>query len=312
MASQKDLIVKSKNFNVDDVSYKPPTVNKRGGKSIKCVYNGNPLRIQFPFIFTWGVNEREDENTGIYKYDVALQFGDKLDEHFKVKLKNFQEKILDDAVSNSKQWFGRKMSKEVAEAMMYPILKYPKLKDGSGEPNYDKEPNFRVKLPYYDNKFSVEIYNTKGECLFNPNMEEDAPQGELTPKDIIESRSKVKGIIECNGIWMAGGRFGVTWKLLQVAVRPPINIIGSGKCHIMSDSDDDEEEEKLKKEDELKAQQNKESKDSSLVDDSDEEEENQAEAKEEEEEEEEEENEVVEEKPKKKKRVVRRKKKKTG
>ena len=52
-------------------------------------------------------------------------------------------------------------------------------------------------------------------------MEEDAPQGELMPKDIIESRSKIKGIIECNGIWMAGGRFGVTWKLLQTAVRPP-------------------------------------------------------------------------------------------
>ena len=62
-----------------------------------------------------------------------------------------------DAVSNSKQWFGRKMSKEVAEAMMYPILKYPKLKDGSGELNYDKEPSFRVKLPCYDNQFSVEI-----------------------------------------------------------------------------------------------------------------------------------------------------------
>ena len=139
MSTQRELIVKSKNLSVSDITYKPPTVNKRGGKSIKCMYNGNPLRIQFPFIFTWGVNEIEDENTGNLKYDVALQFGDKLDEHFKLKLKEFQEKILNDAVTNSKQWFGRKMSKEVAEAMMYPILKYPKLKDGSGELNYDKE-----------------------------------------------------------------------------------------------------------------------------------------------------------------------------
>ena len=56
--------------------------------------------------------EIEDENTGNFKYDVALQFGDKLDDHFKEKLKELQEKILNDAVSNSKQWFGRKMSKE--------------------------------------------------------------------------------------------------------------------------------------------------------------------------------------------------------
>ena len=38
--------------------------------------------------------------------------------------------------------------------MMYPILKYPKLKDGSGELNYDKEPNFRLNY-CYDNVFSV-------------------------------------------------------------------------------------------------------------------------------------------------------------
>ena len=304
MSTQRELIVKSKNLSVSNITYKPPTVNKRGGKSIKCMYNGNPLRIQFPFIFTWGVNENEDENTGNVKYDVALQFGDKLDEHFKVKLKEFQEKILDDAVSNSKQWFGRKMSKEVAEAMMYPILKYPKLKDGSGELNYDKEPNFRVKLPCYDNVFSVEIFDTKGKCLFNPKMEEDAPQGDLTPKDIIESRSKIKGIIECNGIWMAGGRFGVTWKLLQTAVRPPVNIIGSGTCHLMSDSDDDEEERKLEKEEKLKnAIQNQEEKVEnecvSVMDDSDDDQEQEKVVEEK----------VEEVKPKKKKRVVRRKKK---
>ena len=302
MTTQRELIVKSKNFSVSDVTYKPPTVNKRGGKSIKCMYNSNPLRIQFPFIFTWGVNEIEDENTGNFKYDVALQFGDKLDEHFKEKLKELQEKILNDAVSNSKQWFGRKMSKEVAEAMMYPILKYPKLKDGSGELNYEKEPNFRVKLPCYDNVFSVEIFDTTGKCLFNPKMEEDAPQGELTPKDIIESRSKIKGLIECNGIWMAGGRFGVTWKLLQTAVRPPVNITGSGTCHLMSDSDDDEEEKKLEKEEKLKnAIQNQEESVKnecvSVMEDSDEEKV--------------EEEKVEEEKPKKKKRVVRRKKKTT-
>ena len=302
MTTQRELIVKSKNFSVSDVTYKQPTVNKRGGKSIKCMYNSNPLRIQFPFIFTWGVNEIEDENTGNFKYDVALQFGDKLDEHFKEKLKELQEKILNDAVSNSKQWFGRKMSKEVAEAMMYPILKFPKLKDGSGELNYDKEPNFRVKLPCYDNVFSVEIFDTKGKCLFNPKMEEDAPQGELTPKDIIESRSKIKGIIECNGIWMAGGRFGVTWKLLQTAVRPPVNIIGSGTCHLMSDSDDDEEEKKLEKEEKLKnaiqnQEENVENECVSVMEDSDEEQEKVVEEK------------VEEVKPKKKKRVVRRKKK---
>ena len=166
---------------------------------------------------------------------------------------------------------------------------------------------YRVKLPCYDNVFSVEIFDTNGKCLFNPKMEEDAPQGELMPKDIIESRSKIKGIIECNGIWMAGGRFGVTWKLLQTAVRPPVNIIGSGTCHIMSDSDDDEEERKLEKEEKLKnAIQNQEesAENECVMEDSDEEENEVEEEKVEEEK-------VEEVKPKRKKRVVRRKKKPT-
>jgi hypothetical protein len=39
---------------------------------------------------------------------------------------------------------------------------------------------------------------------------------------------------------MAGGRFGVTWKLVQAQVRPPVRLVGTGVCHLEADSDDDE------------------------------------------------------------------------
>jgi crotonobetainyl-CoA:carnitine CoA-transferase CaiB-like acyl-CoA transferase len=39
---------------------------------------------------------------------------------------------------------------------------------------------------------------------------------------------------------MAGGRFGVTWKLLQACVAPPVRLLGSRTCHIAYDSDDEQ------------------------------------------------------------------------
>ena len=52
--------------------------------------------------------------------------------------------------------------------------------------------------------------------------------------------SHVKGLVRCNGMWFAGGKCGVTWQLVQIQVRPPTRLVGSGNCHIMDDSDDDE------------------------------------------------------------------------
>ena len=101
---------------------------------------------------------------------------------------------------------------------------------------------------------------------------------------------------------MAGGRFGVTWKLVQACVRPPVRLVGSGQCHIAEDSDDEEMDTNLKKYD-AKADDSvayKEETTGPTFDDSDEEVE------------EVEDNEEVEEEkppsPKKKKKVVRRRK----
>ena len=41
-------------------------------------------------------------------------------------------------------------------------------------------------------------------------------------------------------MWFAGGKCGVTWQLVQIQVRPPTRLVGSGNCHIMDDSDDDD------------------------------------------------------------------------
>ncbi len=119
------------------------------------------------------------------------------------------------------------------------------------------------------------------------------PQGDKTPLDFVPSKSHIKGLIACTGLWMAGGRFGVTWKLVQARVRKPVRLLGTGVCHLLADSDDDE---LLQQSDEGEGKEEAPQMNSALADSggSDAEEEEEV---------------VEEEKPKpKKKKVVRRKK----
>ena len=234
--SAHELITKSSDLDPTEVTYKEPRLNKRGGKNIGVIKGGNPLVIQFPLMFTWGVNERVAEDSGRVSYDLNISFTSKDPEdavgYFYTKLRELQDKVLDDAVSNSKLWFGKaKMSREVAEAMFYPILKFPKDKN-TGEPDETRAATTKLKLPYWDEKFNVELYDMNRKPLFVPNEVEDKG----LPMELIPSRSYVKGLMQCSGVWFAGGRFGVTWNLVQAQVRKPVRI--KGFC-MLDDSGDE-------------------------------------------------------------------------
>ena len=246
MSTAAELIISSKNFDASDIVYKPAKVmGTGGGKRVQFTINGKPPVISIPLMFTWGLNERVDENTGRVSYDTSIVFQNDKSKSiatFCDKLKELENKVLDDAAGDKcKEWFGKaKMSREVAEAMMYPVLKYPKNKE-TGEPDPTRDPNLKLKIPFWEDKFKVELYDMTGNPLYLPPKDNSpSPQGDKTPLDFVPSKSHIKGLISCDGIWMAGGRFGITWKLLQAQVRPPVNIVGTGVCHIAADSDDDE------------------------------------------------------------------------
>lgn len=301
MSSVSYLITKAKSFDANAVTYKPAQNNKRGGKSVQLLLSGQPIVLQVPLMLTWGVNERVDEQSGRVTYDMALDFRNETTSvnKFKDAMTVFESKIKADCIKNCKEWFGKsKMSSELVDNLMYPILKYPKLKDSDGnytdESDYSRAPSLKVKLPFWEGRFNVELYNyaDKTPLYIPPKRDEEATS---SPVECIPKASHINGLIACQGMWFAGGRCGVTWKLVQACVRPPARLLGSATCHIEDDSDDEEMDNNLAQ---------KES-----HDDMNEEVSHQPSFQESEEEEEEEEVEVVEEvKPKKKKKVVRRKK----
>jgi len=245
------LITKAKSFNADAVNYKAPVTNKRGGKSVQLVLSGQPIVLQVPLMLTWGVNERVDEQSGRVTYDMPLDFRNetKSVNLFKDAMAAFENKIKDDCIKNSKEWFGKsKMSRELVDNLMYPILKYPKLKDGDGnytdESDYSRSPTLKVKIPFWEGRFNVELYNydDKTPLYMPPKRDEESTS---SPVECIPKASHVNGLIACQGLWFAGGRCGVTWKLVQACVRPPARLLGTSTCHIEDDSDDEEMDKNL-------------------------------------------------------------------
>ena len=244
-------IVSGVNFNVTkDYMYTKAKVNANGRKSIGILNNENKksLYISTPLMLTWGVNTYTDEKTGdVQSYDIALQFPN--DEYNNPEcvsfLKNMQaleQKIKEDAVANSKDWLNKtKLVPEAVDALWSPMLKYPKDKE-TGEPDYSRAPTLKVKIPYWEGEFkNVELYNDNKELVF-------PSEDETNISEFIVKGSNVATIIQCGGIWVANGKFGVTWRLFQAVVKPRTTL--SGKCHIslsdkdkelMSKSVDDEE-----------------------------------------------------------------------
>jgi len=231
-------IVSGTEFNASsDYVYTKAKINANGGKQVGILNKQNmkTLYISTPLMLTWGVNQYTDEKTGKVTYDMALQFPN--DEYNSDEcsafLKNMQEletRIKNDAIVNSKEWLNKsKMGAEAVDALWTNMLKYPKDK-ATEEPDHSRPPTLKLKIPYWEGEFkNVELYNDTKALVF-PN-DDDIPISEFIIKG-----SNVATIIQCGGIWVANGKFGVTWRLFQAVVKPKVTL--SGKCHItLSDKD---------------------------------------------------------------------------
>ena len=221
----------------DDMIYTKVKVNSVGGKSIGII-NSNTKRslmVSTPIMLNWGVNVFENQN-GTKAYSLSLQFPR---EEFATEatnellnmIKSMESKILDDAVQNSKDWFGKSQSREVVEAFWNPILKYPKNQE-TQEPDTTRAPTLKVKLPMWDGEYKFELFDMANNLLI-PNEEGRSPDM------VIQKASNIACVLQCGGIWMANGNFGVSWKLFQAKYKENVQLeVGKGVCHVpLSDED---------------------------------------------------------------------------
>jgi hypothetical protein len=234
------IVLTSTNWDTAGNRYMQPKINDRGGKSINIISSqtNRSLHISTPLLMTWGITDFVDDKTGESdgKFSMSLNFPN--DDYsttattdFLNKLKAFENQILDDAVKYSEVWFGEEMSREVAKHTFFPFLKYSKDKL-TKKFDYNKPPAIRAKVPNYNQKWSIEIYDTKQNLLF------PSENSNLTPMDFVPKKSNVACVLQCGGLWFGGKGWGITWKVNQCVVKPSEVISVFGKCHIQLSLDD--------------------------------------------------------------------------
>jgi len=245
MSSQsKPVVLSVADWSPSAIKFMPPKVNERGGKAISLIskQTNRSLHISTPMMMTWGVQDFIGDNgESDGKWSMSLNFPN--DEYkkpatdlFLQKMKDFENQILDEAVKNSELWWGEEMSREVCKHTFFPFLKYSKNKD-TKKIDPSKPPSIKAKVPFYDGKWGLEIYDTKEQLIF---PSDDKDKLHLTPVDFIPKLSQVAGVLQCGGIWIGGKGWGLTWKIIQSVVKPREVVSVYGKCHIQLSSDDRE------------------------------------------------------------------------
>jgi hypothetical protein len=271
-------IIDGTNIDTSLFSYSAPKAHASGGKVVN-LFNKNSresLTIATPLILTWGAQEGKDtagNSTG--KWTMSLQFPNteypNADcEAFLASMKALEAKVKADAMTYSKEWFGKTItSTEVMDEKFNVLLRHPKIK-GSQEPDLSKSPTLTVKIPCWNGVWKSEIYDEDG----NPLFVSGKVNGHLSPLEFVKPKTHVIALIQCGGLWFINGKVSITWNLKQAIVQKPKDSM-EGQCFlkpkvqdkeklrslpppedvdpdgaivstIVEDSDDEEEEEEVR------------------------------------------------------------------
>jgi len=220
-------------FNPSDIKYDNIKTGNNNNKTIniKNKSTGSPVQLRTALMLTWGISDYE----GNEKYEMSLQFPSEeyrseKQQAFLDNMIAYENKIKEDAIANSKAWFGKEIkSKEVIDAMWTPMLKYPKNKI-TGEPDYDRAPSLRVKVPYWEGEWKMALFNMDKQKIF-PD-----PSSDVTPKDLVQKGAQTAAVFRSGGVWVVNNRFGTTWRLDQAVVKPKESVNDS--CQIDLDPED--------------------------------------------------------------------------
>lgn len=232
-------ITKPKNFKNENLHFSEVKTNKYGGKSVYIRYNEDKFRIQTPEMhLPYGLNEDviTDDTTGEvkgHKYSVNFSFkgidldsteGTKLQEFHRM-LERVDELVIKEAHKNSLPWLKQKgASRDVVKALYNSQIKVSRDKE-TQEPDGKYPDTIKSKIIYWDGVFKTEVFN------------EDRAAVDL--KESLVKGTVAKALLECNGVWFAGGKYGVSWKVIQMRVKVPKDLTGYS---FLSDSDDDDDD----------------------------------------------------------------------
>lgn len=219
-------IINVRNLDINRISF--VVGQKKDGRNppINIKYDGQNFNLRLPRMsFPGGVLVRDGQKPGDSKSYSMIGSLRGCDPYAKEqssstddisKLYNFlldlEEKIIAHATENSVKWFGKKRSEEAIRDAFKKLLRVSSDKvEGEYLPNGKYPPSVTIKVPVYDNRVSMDVVDHKG----NPIYVSPTSLQSVIPKGA-ELNLAVSGSIYV----MAGGGFGVTWRITYAQVFP--------------------------------------------------------------------------------------------
>ena len=238
MATKKNKynILKVDEFNIDKIKYANMKTLDSGAKMAYINYesDNNPIRLQtsdceLPFDASYF----PDQNKNCGKFSVKVSLKD--DPKFAEKIKEFDDKLKEDAKKNSKEWLKKgKISAEGIEAIYTYMLKESRDVE-TGEIDNKYPPQFNYKVIIRDGKCDCGVFDENKKKIEIPELD-----GEITEHILnryLVRGAKIKALLRCNGIWVSGNKFGCTWKAEQIQITVPVDI---GDEFAFRESDDED------------------------------------------------------------------------
>lgn len=210
-------------------------------------YDGQNFALRLPrMAFPGGLLQREDEKSGNVSYSLIGSLKG-CDPYAKARstgtddmsnLYNFlldlQEKLIQAATENSSKWFGKKRGEESIRDSFNDrsILSVSSDKNGDEYvPNGKYPPSFRLKIPVYDGRISMDVVDASTKPVF---LTLDSLRS-VFPKGVAAN------LIVSGSVYIIGQSFGVTWRVSMAQVFPQTRLTAASAFEAVPDEEAGEE-----------------------------------------------------------------------
>lgn len=216
-------IISTRNFDINRVTFVVGQAKNGRNASINIKYDGQNLNLKLPRLaFPGGVLTREDEKTHTISYTLIGSLkdcdpygkdrandADEIGKFYNILL-DLTDRIVKAAVENSVKWFGKKRSEEGIREGFKPLMRLSVDRvDGEYVPNGKYPPSVTLKVPVYDGRVNMDIVDARGNPMYvNPN----------SLSGTFSKRCEAIPVVSASIYVMAGGGFGVTWRVTMAQV----------------------------------------------------------------------------------------------
>jgi len=206
--AEMSSVVTPASFSVSKISFSAVKSLESGGKQAYLNYNSQPLVLQVgPLQTPFGMSVFDKGGPPKYSVDVNLRgYDDPANNPTTAALYNLLQSLddfmLDQGVKNATSWFKGVKSREVLSELYTPTVKFAKDQAGNVKPY---PPTIKLQLRQRNGKFETNVYD-----------DQKRPLTDVPLEDVLVKGTILTALIQCTGVWFAGGKFGISWKAIQI------------------------------------------------------------------------------------------------